>query len=505
METDPTNWKALTNKADINANWIHKLGKDTADMNELLDICKASLGDLDSASQVQGSDKKSIEPIRHSILLKLAQMSKEEDEALKFANEAVDLQAVDPMKKLNALMCRMQVYMTHEKFNLAIEDGELIEEFDLSCGGPMFEKRFQQMMAICRYKRRKIPVTILTGFLGSGKTTLLNRILKENHGKRIAVIENEFGAVGVDDKLVEFQEYQDEAIIEVMNGCICCTVRQDLITTIKEMKEKYFDTNKLDYIIIETTGMADPAPIIQTFLIDEKIQEWTKIDSCITICDASQIVLRLEEDREEGCENEAVEQVCFADKIFLNKVDLCNREELDKATAKIREFNEQAPVEEVQFTNKEIPFSQILDQDGFSIERCLELDADLLKDEEQEHKHDSRIGTFSYKMEAEMTMKGANQFLGKVLQEKGANIYRMKGFLAIEGSDQKFVFHSVGMLTSCTPYVPWEKDEKRECVFVIIGKHLEQGWLEEQFKNAAVKPADVQEVKNKTLEQFLGK
>ena len=195
------------------------------------------------------------------------------------------------------------------------------------------------MMAICRYKRRKIPVTILTGFLGSGKTTLLNRILKENHGKRIAVIENEFGAVGVDDKLVEFQDYKDEAIIEVMNGCICCTVRSDLITTIKEMKEKYFDTDKLDYILIETTGMADPAPIIQTFLIDETIQQWTKIDSCITICDASQIVLRLEEDREEGCENEAVEQVCFADKIFLNKIDLCSREELDKATAKIREFN----------------------------------------------------------------------------------------------------------------------------------------------------------------------
>lgn len=133
------------------------------------------------------------------------------------------------------------------------------------------EKRFEQMMTVCRYKQRKIPVTILTGFLGSGKTTLLNRILKENHGKRIAIIENEFGAEGVDDKLIEFKQYQDEAIIEIMNGCICCTVRQDLITTIKEMKEKYFDTNKLDYIIIETTGMADPAPIIQTFLIDEEI------------------------------------------------------------------------------------------------------------------------------------------------------------------------------------------------------------------------------------------
>lgn len=282
-------------------------------------------------------------------------MSKDPEEQLKVVSEAVDMK-LDQQKNLSALLCRMQIYMTQDKFLLAIEDGQKIEEYDLSGAGQNMEQRFQQMMTVCRYKQRKIPVTILTGFLGSGKTTLLNRILKENHGKRIAIIENEFGAEGVDDKLIEFKQYQDEAIIEIMNGCICCTVRQDLITTIKEMKEKYFDTNKLDYIIIETTGMADPAPIIQTFLIDEEIQQWTKIDSCITICDASQIVLRLDEDREEGCENEAVEQVCFADVIFLNKIDLCTREELDTATKKIREFNTQAPIDEVQFTNKEIPF-----------------------------------------------------------------------------------------------------------------------------------------------------
>ena len=136
----------------------------------------------------------------------------------------------------------------------------------------------------------KVPVTILTGFLGSGKTTLLNRILKENHGKKIAVIENEFGAVGVDDKLVLEEKHQEEAIVEVMNGCICCTVRQDLVETIVDMKKKYIDTGKIDYIIIETTGMADPAPILQTFLLTDEILEWAKIDSCITICDASQIV-----------------------------------------------------------------------------------------------------------------------------------------------------------------------------------------------------------------------
>lgn len=136
-----------------------------------------------------------------------------------------------------------------------------------------------------------VPVTILTGFLGSGKTTLLNRILRENHGKKIAVIENEFGAVGVDDKLVQDAIINtEEAIIEVMNGCICCTVREDLVTTILEMKKKYKGTGKIDYIIIETTGMADPAPVLQTFILNEEVKEWTKIDSCLTICDGTNIV-----------------------------------------------------------------------------------------------------------------------------------------------------------------------------------------------------------------------
>ena len=228
----------------------------------------------------------------------------------------------------------------------------------------------------------KIPVTILTGFLGSGKTTLLNRILKENHGKKIAVIENEFGAVGIDDKLVLEQKHQEESIIEVMNGCICCTVRQDLVETIQEMKKKYIDTGKIDYILIETTGMADPAPILQTFLLNDEIQEWAKVDSCLTICDATQIVQRMEEDREEGCENEAVEQVCFADKIFLNKIDLADRETLDAATKAIRERNTQAVVEEVQFNNEELPLSKLLDLDMFSVQRAMEIDDAILDEEE---------------------------------------------------------------------------------------------------------------------------
>ena len=160
------------------------------------------------------------------------------------------------------------MYMTRQEFRRAVMDGEKILELDKNfMGGEQFEQTLQNL----KDRIKKIPVTIITGFLGSGKTTLLNRILKENHGKKIAVIENEFGAEGIDDKLVEFQEYKDEAIIEIMNGCICCTVRQDLVETILEMKKKYIDAGKIDYIIIETTGMADPAPVIQTFLINEEI------------------------------------------------------------------------------------------------------------------------------------------------------------------------------------------------------------------------------------------
>lgn len=158
----------------------------------------------------------------------------------------------------------------------------------------------------------------------------------------------------------------------------------------------------------------------------------------------------MEEDREEGCENEALEQVCFADKILLNKIDICTREQLDEAKEKIRERNTQAQISEVQLNNEEIPFDQILNLKAFSIERALEIDQEILKGENK-HKHDSRIGTFSYKMDSEVTQEGANKFFMEVLKEKGANIYRMKGFLAVQDSPMKFVFHSVGMIMSCVP------------------------------------------------------
>ena len=177
--------------------------------------------------------------------------------------------------------------------------------------------------------------------------------------------------------------------------------------TLIQMKEKYIDTGKIDYIIIETTGMADPAPILQTFMLDDEVEEWTNIDSCITVCDASQIAMRMAEDREEGCENEAVEQVCFADKILLNKIDLCTTEQLDEAKAAIKERNTQAGIDDVQLNSDEIPFGQILNLKAFSLDRVLEMDDTIADNIDEDHKHDSRIGTFSYKMDSEVTLESA--------------------------------------------------------------------------------------------------
>ena len=418
-------------------------------------------------------------------------------EAITAFNKSIEL---DP-KFITPRYERFSFYMMLELHEKALEDGHEILMLDRDFMKGTFQTKYMMPLAdkIRKSKEsKKTPVTILTGFLGSGKTTLLNRILKENHGHKIAVVENEFGAQGIDQTLVGSMEHNEEQIIEVMNGCICCTVRADLIESLNNMKTKYIDTGKIDYIIIETTGMADPAPLLQTFLIDEELQKWTSLDACITVCDTSQIVMRMDEPRAKGCENESVEQVCFADKVLLNKIDLCNREKIDAAKAKVREYNTQCTISEVQLNNSDIPFEKLLNLKAFSIEKALEMDQTLFDDKRKKKKHDQTIGTFSFKMDAEMTMESANEFISQIVREKGQNIYRMKGFLAIEGATEKFVFHSVGMLFSCVPFTEWKPDEKRECVLVIIGKQLEHAWIKDVFHSAAiVPPTEVEEIKGR--------
>ena len=233
-----------------------------------------------------------------------------------------------------------------------------------------------RMQAATLSEDAKVPVTILTGFLGSGKTTLLNHILTRKHGKKLAIIENEFGDVGIDDALLKenMKEYQDEEIIEMMNGCICCTVRQDLIGVLQKLEKRVKSgALQLDGIIIETTGMADPAPVAQTFFVDEKVSAFTRLDGIVTLIDAKHIEQHLDEVKPEGVENESVEQVCFADRLILNKCDLVEDEaSLARVEGRLRALNAFAPI--LRSTKSVVDVSQVLDIKGFDLTRTLEMD-----------------------------------------------------------------------------------------------------------------------------------
>src|SRR6202453_547705 len=219
-----------------------------------------------------------------------------------------------------------------------------------------------------------IPVTVITGFLGAGKTTLLNRILTENHGKRIAVIENEFGEVGVDHQLVI---QSDEEIFELNNGCICCRVRGDLIRNLAKLRQR---RDKIDSVLIETTGMADPGPVAQTFFTDEEVKENFKLDGIVTVVDAKHVGLHFDDMRE------VREQIGFADVILLNKTDLVPPAELEKTEARIRKMNPLAKLYRTE--NASIDLNKVLDVGGFDLKRALELEPDFLKATEHDHDHD---------------------------------------------------------------------------------------------------------------------
>ena len=305
-----------------------------------------------------------------------------------------------------------------------------------------------------------VPVTILTGFLGSGKTTLLNRILKEDHGHRIAVIENEFGEVGVDNAILESGS---EQIVEMNNGCICCTVRGDLIRILGSLKAKR-DNGELafDRVIIETTGMADPGPVAQTFFVDQEIGEYYLLDSILTVVDAKHAGTQLDEFRE------AQEQVGFADRILMSKTDLVDEAEVKSLTERIRRMNPRAPVKPVHFG--EAPIEEILDIRGFNLNAVLELDPQFLAD--AEHQHHDEVESFVFRSAKPFDGAKLEQFLGGMIQVYGPDLLRYKGILWMKGNANRVVFQGVHMMMGGDVGKPWGKGEKKSSLLVFIGKKL---------------------------------
>ena len=321
----------------------------------------------------------------------------------------------------------------------------------------------------------KVPVTILTGFLGSGKTTLLNWILEDQkHGLRFAIIENEFGDVGVDEKILS--EKANEEVIEVMNGCICCTVRGDLVVALKNLHAKI---SQFDAVIIETTGLADPAPVAQTFFVDDDIQKLYSLDGIITVTDAKHIIARLDDEKPEGVENEAVEQVAFADRILLNKTDLVEEAELAPIEERLKKINPSAKI--FRCEQSKVDPTNLIGICAFSLEKTLELDPEFLNTE-GEHEHDPTVSSTSTKFEGFLNVKKLNNWISEIIQNMGATLFRYKGVLSVAGMKEKFVFQGVGMLFSGGFVAErWAEGEKRECRFVFIGKNLDKKALLDGF------------------------
>ena len=313
----------------------------------------------------------------------------------------------------------------------------------------------------------QVPVTVLTGYLGAGKTTLLNRILTENHGKRYAVIVNEFGEIGIDNDLVVDT---DEEVFEMNNGCICCTVRGDLIRILGGLMKR---KEKFDAILIETTGLADPSPVVQTFFVDEDVKEKTRLDSITTVVDAKHIAQRLKES------NEAVEQIAFADQILLNKTDLVTAEELANVEKIIRSLNPLAPIHRTERCS--IDLDKVLGQNAFDLAHALELKPHLLDGNEHEHEHESGIGSVSLSSALPLDGDKVTEWLRNLLTERGQNILRTKGILDVKNRDERLVFQAVHMVMEGDYQSAWKPNEKRYSRIVFIGRDLDEAELQRGF------------------------
>jgi G3E family GTPase len=347
--------------------------------------------------------------------------------------------------------------------------------------------------------QEKVPVTVLTGYLGAGKTTLLNRILSEQHGKKYAVIVNEFGEIGIDNDIVVGA---DEEVFEMNNGCICCTVRGDLVRILDGLMRR---KGKFDAIIVETTGLADPAPVAQTFFIDENIGRKTRLDAVVTVADAKWLNDRLKD------APEAKNQIAFADVILINKTDLVTPEELSEVEARIRGINPYAKVHKTQ--RAKIDLDQVLGRNAFDLDRILDIEPDFLGADDHDHHHhdhdhghdhdhhqdhdhkhahshgglkhyhDEDMQSISLRTDKPLNPDKFFPWVQELVQKEGPSILRCKGILSFKGDDERFVFQGVHMILDGDHQRPWKDGEKRDSRIVFIGRNLPGKAIAEGFES----------------------
>ena len=337
----------------------------------------------------------------------------------------------------------------------------------------------------------KVPVTVLTGYLGAGKTTLLNRILSEQHGRKYAVIVNEFGEIGIDNDLVVGA---DEEVFEMNNGCICCTVRGDLIRIIDGLMRR---KGKFDAIIVETTGLADPAPVAQTFFVDENVGKKAKLDAVVTVADAKWLRDRLRD------APEAKNQIAFADVILLNKTDLVSDAELREVEARIRGINPYATLHRTQ--RAQIPLDAVLGRNAFDLERILEIEPAFLEADDYghdhdhhhhgdghdhghshgglKHYHDEDMQSISMKTDKPLDPDKFFPFIQNLTQAEGQNILRCKGIVSLKDDPQRFVFQGVHMMLDGDHQREWKPGEERTSRVVFIGRNLPEEKIRKGFES----------------------
>ena len=316
----------------------------------------------------------------------------------------------------------------------------------------------------------KIPVTVLTGYLGAGKTTLLNRILTEPHGKRYAVIVNEFGEIGIDNDLVVGA---DEEVFEMNNGCICCTVRGDLIRIMDGLMKR---KGKFDAIIVETTGPADPAPVAQTFFVDQDVSDAAKLDAVVTVADAKWLTDRLKD------APEAKNQIAFADVIILNKIDLVSPDELAAVEDRIRAINPYARIHRAK--NCQVPIAEVLNRNAFDLDRIIELAPDFLE-EGHHHHHDEDMQSVSVRHPGAVDPDKFMPWISDLTQREGPNILRCKGIVAFPGEPKRFVFQGVHMILDGDLQGTWKDGETRQSRVVFIGRNLDEDAIRAGFLSTA--------------------